>query len=51
MTMKYTKIITISILLKFNCIAQFDRYCIDRDKVTVTFVTCSDNILIYALQK
>ena len=51
MMTKYNKINTISILLKFNCVAQFDRCCKDWDKVTVTFVTCSSNILIYVLQK
>ena len=40
MTTKYTKIITNSILLKFNCVVQFDRCCKDWDKVTVTFLIC-----------
>lgn len=51
---KYTKIVIktyISILLEFNCVTQFDMCCNDWDKVTVKFVMCSDNILIYAVQK
>ena len=47
MTTKYTKIITNSILLKFNCIIQFDRCCKDWDKVTVTFLICIWKIELY----
>ena len=44
-TMKFTKIVTIFILLEFNCNTQFPTCCADWDKVSVKFVTPS---MLYA---